>query len=87
MEPNVWAMTGGSVIVGENSLDTIVKETKEEEQRLLGAFFHNLDDLITLHQRKVESVKKLKKALLQKMFPKLLKNSLYFIQKHPNFFV
>lgn len=24
---------------------------KEEEQRLLGAFFHNLDDLITLHQR------------------------------------
>lgn len=29
-EPNVWAMTGGSVIVGENSLETIVREAKEE---------------------------------------------------------
>lgn len=41
---------------------------KEEEQRLLGAFFHNLDDLITLHQRKLETLKKIKKALLQRMF-------------------
>lgn len=30
LEPNVWAMTGGSVIVGENSLETIIRETKEE---------------------------------------------------------
>lgn len=30
LEPNVWAMTGGSVIVGENSLKTIVREAKEE---------------------------------------------------------
>ena len=30
LEPNVWAMTGGSVIVGENSLETIVREAKEE---------------------------------------------------------
>lgn len=30
LEPNVWAMTGGSVILGENSLDTIVREAKEE---------------------------------------------------------
>lgn len=30
LEPNVWAMTGGSVMVGENSLETIVRETKEE---------------------------------------------------------
>lgn len=30
LEPNVWAMTGGSVIVGENSLQTIVRESKEE---------------------------------------------------------
>lgn len=29
LEPNVWAMTGGSVILGENSLDTIVREAKE----------------------------------------------------------
>ncbi len=30
LEPNVWAMTGGSVILGEKSLDTIVRESKEE---------------------------------------------------------
>lgn len=30
LEPNVWAMTGGSVILGENSLKTIVREAKEE---------------------------------------------------------
>lgn len=29
LEPNVWAMTGGSVILGENSKDTIVREAKE----------------------------------------------------------
>ena len=30
LEPNVWAMTGGSVILGETSLNTIVREAKEE---------------------------------------------------------
>ena len=40
-----------------------------EEQRQIGAYFRNLDHLITLHQRKLETLKKLKKAMLQKMFP------------------
>ena len=30
LEPNVWAMTGGSVILGEKSINTIVREAKEE---------------------------------------------------------
>lgn len=30
LEPNVWAMTGGSVVLGENSKETIVREAKEE---------------------------------------------------------
>lgn len=30
LEPNLWAMTGGSVIKGESALDTIKRETKEE---------------------------------------------------------
>lgn len=30
LAPNVWAMTGGSVIFGEKSKETIVKEAKEE---------------------------------------------------------
>jgi type I restriction enzyme S subunit len=41
----------------------------EDEQRTIGAFFSNLDNLITLHQRKCEMLQKTKKALLEKMFP------------------
>ncbi|NQO23992.1 restriction endonuclease subunit S [Streptococcus suis] len=40
------------------------------EQEAIGSFFSDLDQLITLHQRKLDEVKELKKALLQKMFPK-----------------
>lgn len=39
------------------------------EQRLLGDFFRNLDNLITLHQRKLEKMKALKSAYLSEMFP------------------
>ncbi|HEL2193780.1 TPA: restriction endonuclease subunit S, partial [Streptococcus suis] len=41
-----------------------------QEQEAIGNFFSDLDQLITLHQRKLDDVKELKKALLQKMFPK-----------------
>ena len=42
----------------------------EKEQHKIAEFFNSIDDLITLHQRKLESMKLLKKSLLQKMFPK-----------------
>lgn len=38
------------------------------EQRLIGDLFLNLDSLITLHQRKCEKLKNLKKSLLERMF-------------------
>ena len=38
------------------------------EQQAVGKYFTNLDHLITLHQRKLETLKKLKKSMLQKMF-------------------
>jgi type I restriction enzyme S subunit len=40
-----------------------------EEQRKIGNFLKQLDDTITLHQRKLEQLKELKKAYLQVMFP------------------
>lgn len=43
---------------------------KEEEQEQIGSFLLEIDNLITLHQRKLEHVKDLKKSMLQKMFPK-----------------
>ena len=39
-----------------------------EEQDRIADFFHHLDNLITLHQRKVEKLKILKKSMLEKMF-------------------
>ena len=40
-----------------------------DEQREIGTYFNSLDHLITLHQRKCEETKTLKKYMLQKMFP------------------
>ncbi|MHB2152744.1 MAG: restriction endonuclease subunit S [Schaalia turicensis] len=40
------------------------------EQEAIGSFFSRLDSLITLHQRKLTALKKVKKSLLEKMFPK-----------------
>ena len=41
----------------------------KEEQKKIGQYLDNLDDLITLHQRECEQAKKYKKYMLQKMFP------------------
>ena len=41
-----------------------------EEQEKVAAFFEQIDNLITLHQRKLEHIQDKKKGLLQKMFPK-----------------
>ena len=51
------------------TLDVLVT-TKKEEQKKIASFFDDLDNLITFHQRKCEQTKKLKKYMLQKMFPK-----------------
>lgn len=42
---------------------------QKEEQQKIGDYFSALDHLITLHQRKCDETKKLKKYMLQKMFP------------------
>ena len=41
-----------------------------DEQRRIGQYLCNLNALITLHQRKLDALKKIKSALLEKMFPK-----------------
>ena len=40
----------------------------ENEREQIGTYFRNLDHLITLHQRKLEKLKNLQKAMLEKMF-------------------
>ena len=50
--------------------NTIIAVPKLEEQHKIGVYFSALDHLITLHQRKCDELKKVKKFMLQKMFPK-----------------
>lgn len=50
------------------AMDIMVPLPKVEEQTAIGDFFKHLDSLITLHQRKLDSFKKIKKTMLQKMF-------------------
>ena len=51
--------------------DTLISApTDLSEQGKIGQFFSQLDTLITLHQRKYDKLTKVKKAMLEKMFPK-----------------
>lgn len=46
----------------------IVYPKSTEEQAMIGSYFQSLDHLITLHQRKCDELKKMKKYMLQNMF-------------------
>ena len=49
-----------------NKVDVIIPQNHEQE--VIGTFFQKIDNLITLHQCKVEKLKNIKSALLEKMF-------------------
>ena len=51
-------------------LDYKMNFPRTAEQEKVGRYFSHLDYIITFHQRKCEQTKKLKKYMLQKMFPK-----------------
>lgn len=63
--------TGGTIKhLNQNILiDFPVLMPSKAEQEKIGVYFERLDYLITLHQRKCDETKKLKKYMLQKMFP------------------
>ncbi|EGP5230703.1 restriction endonuclease subunit S [Enterococcus faecium] len=46
----------------------VIAIPKLEEQQKIGTFFKQLDDIITLHQRELDSLKEMKKSLLLQMF-------------------
>ena len=80
------AMAAGSTVNNLNKElvgGTTIAFPIMEEQIKIGEYFSNIDHLITLHQRKLEHVKKMKKSMLQKMFPK--KNQLYPEVRFPGF--
>lgn len=67
-----WAGIEGSTIkrlYNDNILNTVISMPSVAEQKKIGTFFKELDNLITLHQRKYDKLVVLKKAMLEKMFP------------------
>lgn len=57
-------------LVAKDFLNEDILVPSIAEQQKIGEYLSNLDHLITLHQRKCEQTKELKKFMLQKMFPK-----------------
>ena len=55
-------------VSAENALKGMVSFPKKDEQEMISLYFSNLDHLITLHQRKCDELKKMKKFMLQNMF-------------------
>ena len=65
------AASGTMQIVNKTEFsELLTRVPKLEEQEKIGTYFLNLDNLITLHQRKYDSLVNVKKAMLEKMFPK-----------------
>ncbi|MDD6258377.1 MAG: restriction endonuclease subunit S [Erysipelotrichaceae bacterium] len=65
------AASGTMQIVNKTEFSELLTMVpKHDEQKKIGAYFRDLDNLITLHQGKLDDLKNMKKCLLQKMFPK-----------------
>lgn len=67
-----WSGLEGSTIkrlYNSNFLETEICIPKIDEQTLIGNLFEQIDDIITLYQRKYEKLINVKKSLLEKMFP------------------
>ncbi len=61
----------GSTFESINSIilkEAIIPITTEKEQKRIGTYFQNLDSLISLQKQKIEKLKNIKKACLEKMF-------------------
>ena len=62
--------TGNTIkhILASEMQEFVVDVSSYDEQEKIAGFFRNLDNLITLHQRKCDELKHMKKSLLQQMF-------------------
>ena len=68
LKPHVYGIRDGRSIDIEGMKTIFIPWTNLAEQRQIGAFFDYLDSLITLHQRKLELLRNIKKSMLDKMF-------------------
>ena len=65
-----WSCEGSTIkrLYNDNFLKTKILIPNKKEQSQIGEYFKNLDNLIALHQRKLQQLKHIKKAILEKMF-------------------
>ena len=70
IEESAGTGTVGTYTIESGKRTPIYLPRKKEEQHRVGDFFRCLDHLITLHQRKYEKLTKVKKSMLEKMFPR-----------------
>ena len=68
LKPHVYGIRDGKSIDVEGMKSILIPYPSLAEQTQIGQYFERLDHLITLHQRKLETLKKMKKSMLQKMF-------------------
>ena len=66
--PHVFGIRDGKSIDIEGMKTIQIPYTNYEEQKKIGNFVDKLNEAITLHQRKLDKLKNIKKALLEKMF-------------------
>ncbi|MBN3263387.1 restriction endonuclease subunit S [Pectobacterium brasiliense] len=68
-----WSGLEGSTIkrlYNKNILETEISTPERQEQTAIGNYFQKLDALINQHQQKHDKLSNIKKAMLEKMFPK-----------------
>ena len=72
MQSDLNSVQGTAIkgITKEELLNKNILLPELAEQDLIGKYFQQLDNLITLHQRKYDNLVNVKKAMLEKMFPK-----------------
>ena len=67
----VLSVGTSQVVLSLNNLKSLdIQIPSKDEQEKIGGYFNSFDSLITLHQRKLEKLQNIKKAMLEKMFPK-----------------
>ena len=68
LKPHVYGIRDGRSIDIDGMKTIPIPWTTVNEQRAIGGFYNSLDSFITLHQRKLELLRNIKKSLLDRMF-------------------
>ncbi len=69
LKPHVYGIRDGKSIDIDGMKTIMIPVPSYEEQKKIGSYIDTLDHLITLHQRKCDELKEVKKFMLQNMFP------------------